>query len=868
MKQKFIAWLRDSQTWGFFVSVAIMAIVAILFFYPDNFDGNSLRQADMTQGIANGEEARAYQEATGEKAMWTNSLFSGMPTFQISPSYPSNGMFSWINDLYGGFLPTPSNYLFMMMLGFLLLLYCMRVRWWVALVGALAWAFSSYYIIIIGAGHIWKLLTLSYIPPTIGGLILCYRGRYWLGGGVTALFAMMQLYSNHPQMSYYFAFVMAGVAIAALFELIKVKKFKQWAIATGVIVVAGCLAVGANLPSLYHTYKYAKETQRGQSELAIFNQQPSSDQAPQDSRLVGPPTGGMAYSQIVGWSYGRAEMFSLLIPNVKGGGNAKPINGKMTALTMDQVDGASDASYADAQLLPYFSQYFNDSEGTNGPVYVGALICALFLLGCIVVRGPLKWALVVLTLLSCLLALGYNLRWFSDLWIYHVPMFSKFRTIESILVIAEFTMPLLGVLALAKMVAQDGDGYEFVSKPASTPAAQRKKQLQMGLYVSFGICLLICLIAMAAPGVFGSVITSSDQYLLDQIRQYYPDSYTSLVTTLTDLRHGMIQADAWHSFIFIALGGALLWAYLRRKDQRTFGVLASVGIGMLVLADLFAVDKRYVSHDSFVQRSIFDDDSALPAELAPDAYDNIIMQDKDLHYRVLDAPGFQSPYRSYRHKTVGGYHSAKLGRYDDLVKSGAIFKSNVYNMLNAKHIITGQPDMPYILNDEALGNAWFVDTLLYVDGADAEYGTLVDDLNTATSAVADKKFESVLGEATPVDSTDIITLDSYTPNTLTYTADSKRGGVAVFSEVYFPWGWKATIDGQPAEIGRANYVLRAMRLPAGKHEVTMTFDPDSMSTTSAVAYACTTLVYLLLMFGIFMAFIRKEEQAEQPKTKK
>lgn len=859
MKQKFIAWLRDQQTWGFFVSVAVMAIVAILFFYPDNFDGNSLNQYDMTQGMANGEEGRAYQEATGEKALWTGSLFSGMPTFQISPSYPSDGMFGWITTLYGGFLPSPSNYLFMMMLGFLLLLYCMRVRWWVALVGAVAWAFSSYYIIIIGAGHIWKLLTLSYIPPTIGGIILCYRGRYWLGGGMTALFAMMQLHSNHPQMSYYFAFVMAGVAIAALCELAKAKKIKQWLIATGVIVVAGCLALGANLPSIYHTYKYAKETQRGQSELAIFNKA-AEEQGPQDSRLVGPPTGGMPYSQIVGWSYGRAEMFSLLIPNVKGGGNAKPINGQMTALSMDKVYGAADAGYADAQFLPYFSQYFNDSEGTNGPVYVGALICALFLLGCVVVRGPLKWALVVLTVLSCLLALGYNLRWFSDLWIYHVPIFSKFRTIESILVIAEFTMPLLGVLALAKVTTPDGDGYEFaVKEPAQAPE-KRVKLMTIGLYASFGLCLFICLVAMIAPGIFGSVITTADQYLLDQVRDIYPENYNSLLSTLTDLRHGMIRADAWHSFIFIALGGLLLWAYLRRNDRRAFGVLASVGIGLLVLADLFAVDKRYVSHESFVQRSFFDDPTALPDALKADAYDAAILQDKDLHYRVLDVPGLQSPIRSYRHKTIGGYHSAKLGRYDDLVKSGAILRPNVYNMLNAKHIITGQPDMPYFVNPDALGNAWFVDTLNYVDGADAEFDMLESGLNTATSAVADRKFESVLGQAAPADSTDRITLTAYTPNTLTYTTESKRGGVAVFSEVFFPWGWKATVDGQPAEIGRANYVLRAMRLPAGKHEVVMTFDPDSMHTTGAVAYACSTLVYLMLLMGIFMAFIRKEEE--------
>lgn len=854
--EKLTSWLRRPQVWGFFLSMAVMAIISIVYFAPDNFDGNSLMQSDMQQGSAIGHEGQAYQQDTGEKALWTNSIFSGMPTFQISPSYPSNALFNWINQLYGLFLPSPSNLLFMMMFGFLILLYCMGLRWYYALIGAVAWGFSSYFIIIIGAGHIWKFLALSYIPPTIGGLVLCYHRRYLLGGALTALFAMLQLNANHPQMTYYFAFVMLGFAIVYLIYSIKTKRTKQWGIATAVLIGAGILAIGANLPSLYNTYEYAKETKRSQSELTPVANPNAPNIAPER------PTGGLPKSQIVGWSYGGSEMFSLLVPNIKGGATVKPENGQPQILGLDRLEAAQTATYPTNQLLGYFTQYFNDSEGTNGPVYVGALICALFLLGCFIVKGPMKWCLIILTVLSMLLALGRNFESLTDLMIYHFPMYSKFRAVESILVVAEFTMPLLAILALAKYL----DG-----------CTDRKKALN-ALYVSFGVCLLVCLIAYVAPEVFGSAITSRDQDLFAQMQKQNIPVY-DVQKIVEDLRYGMVKTDALRSMLFLIIGFVPLALFGKGKSSKGMAVAI---VGALVLIDLYSTDKRYVSTDNFVPSDPYAVTAFDP--FTPDNIDLKILTDTAKSYRVIDIPDFGGYQRSYHHKMIGGYHAAKLNRYEDLIQrrmqhllglgympqlrvdsvaaqysedekeiiNELLADYRVLDMLNAKYIITGEKDYPVIPNPNALGNAWLINEIKYAEDADAEMAAL-GNLDPAHQAVADKKFLSVLGEDVVAPHTgDTIYLTKYTPNKLTYHVNTTSGGIGVFSEVYFPWGWKADIDGEPAEIARVNYVLRAMRLPAGSHTVTMTFDPDSIHTTSAIAYASVTLIYLLLLASIFV----------------
>lgn len=866
---------KNTQFRGFLASVAILAFISLAFFYPDSIEGNSLRQSDIHQGIANGQEALAFENATGEKALWTNSLFGGMPTFQISPSYPSNSLFSWIDTVYGLGLPAPSNLLFMMMFGFLILLFVMKMRWYYALLGSIAWGFSTYFIIIIGAGHIWKFVTLAYIPPTIAGLMLVYRGRYIGGAAMLSLFAMMQLNANHPQMSYYFFFVMLALVIAWLVTAVREKKVRQWGIATAVSLAAGLLAVGANLPSIYNTYEYAKETKRAQSELT-----PLSVADEDDDALVSKPTGGMPYDQIVGWSYGKAETFSLLIPNVKGGASARPENGQMTYLGLDKLpDAAQYAGGPQSTFLPYLSQYFNDSEGTNGPVYVGALILALFILGCVIVRGPVKWALLTMTVLSILLAWGGNFKALTDLMIYHFPLYNKFRAVESILVIAEFTIPLLAVMGLHRML--------------TTPDALRVYRKPM--LWSFAATALICLVAAVAPSVFGDAITSGDYSVAQNIQQQvqqmtgqygmdraqtdaavyqYSLSNPANVSAIESLRYGMVKADGLRSLLFIALGFIVLYFSCKGSLKPVVGVGA---IALLVLIDLYGVDKRYISHSSFAPAQ-----SESSASFTPDAIDRMILEDADPNYRVLDIPGFDLADRSYFHKMLGGYHAAKLIRYEDLIQRRlrpvlalgyypelrddsvaagyqpavreAAANYRILDMLNTRYIITGDKDYPVIANENALGNAWFVDSIFFVGNADEEMAAL-GQIDPERTAVADKRFADVLGNSVPAkEPSDTVYLTDYTPNRLTYKASTRNGGLGVFSEVYFPWGWHATVDGEEAPIGRVDYLLRALPVPAGEHEIVMTFDPQSVHNTTTVAYICIVLIYLLCLGGIVISF--------------
>lgn len=854
--------LGHSQVWGFFAGMAVMAVVALLFFYPDNFEGNSLQQPDMVQGAANGHEAQLWEEATGEKALWTNSLFGGMPTFQISPSYPSNSLFEWVNTVYGLWLPTPSNLLFMMMMGFFILMYALRKRWYYALTGALAWGLSSYFIIILGAGHIWKFLALTYIPPTIAGFILLYRGRYVVGSALTAFFAMMQLAANHPQMSYYFGLVMAITALCYLVESIRRGHLRRWLAASGLAVVCGLLALGANAPSLYNTYEYSKYTKRAQSELA----EPS--ETAQTGENTERPTGGMPRSEILGWSYGPSEMFSLVVPNIKGGASAKPLGGNMSMVSLADLDAAASIpqNSAAGYMLNFFPQYFNNSEGTNGPVYVGAAIAALFLLGCFIVRGPLKWAMMASTAMSCLLALGYNAEWLSDAMIYHFPLYNKFRAVESILVVAEFAMPLLAVLALSQFLEAGAEAWKKYRRP---------------LCISFGFTALLALLALAAPGIYGDTVTDRDQMYQDQAHRQilyqlymsgadeqqanallyeYSLSNPTVRQAVETLRKGMVQADGLRSFIFIALAFGLLALAGGGRLPRW---VAAAGMALLVTVDLYGVDKRYVDHESFggpIDRTF---------GITPDAIDNAILADTAGHYRVLDIPGFNDPRRSYFHSMIGGYHAAKLNRYEDMIRHGlaAVYDPGfnpasprnasdavalkVASMLNARYIITADPSRPLTANPGALGNAWLVDEVQSVDGARAEMeATLAAD--PARTAIVDRAYAAMLPEEPSLAPGDTIYMTYYSPNTLRYHADVAAPTVGVFSEVYFPWGWKASIDGTPAELARVDYILRALAIPAGSHEITMTFDPDSIHTTSAAAYACVSLIYLLVLLGAFV----------------
>ena len=835
LDKKLIGSLSLADVIHFVIAVVTFAAISWVYFYPNDVNGDVLQQHDMMQGFANSQEVNAFEQATGEKSLWTNALFGGMPTFQITPTYKGTTWLTPASIIYRLGFPTPVGWLFVLMMGFFLLMLAFKAKWYYAVLGAIAYAFSSYFFILIGAGHIWKLLVLAYIPPTMAGIVWCYRGKYLGGAAVAAFFAALQLQSNHVQMTYYSMFIIVALVIAFLIKAIIDKKMGRWCIATASLAVAALLALAANSPNLYMTYKYSQETIRGgHSELT-----PKGE----DAVNAQPTEGGLDKDYITQWSYGKDETFTLLIPNVKGGATIKPEHGGSKMLSLADTDkaekmaNAGDMSQQDMQILSQFPQYFGDQPMTNGPVYVGVLICALFLLGCLIVKGPVKWALLIVTIISILLSWGHNMMWLTDWMIDHFPMYNKFRTVASILVIAEITMPLLAVLALRELFKDPDEGW-------------RRYKLQ--LIIAFGACALICLLTAIFPSLFGHFSAQEQEQLVatGQIQQF-----PSVDAAIAAVRGALVSGDAWRSLIVLLIGFAVIMVYLKGKLNETAATLVIAGI---VLVDMYAVNKRYLDSDTFT--SHYD----LPEQtFSPRPVDNQILQDKDMNYRVMDVQHFGEAMPSYFHKTIGGYHAAKLSRYNDLINN-QIANNNiqVLNMLNTRYLIID--DNTAQRNPDALGNAWFVDSLTYVGNADQEMAFL-NDFNPATSAVADAKFKQQLGEARTMQPGDTIYETSYAPNHLTYKSHSAAGGLAVFSEIYFPWGWKVSVDGKPVEMGRVNYVLRALQLPAGDHEIDFRFAPDEVSKTETCASVAVIAIYVLMLlalnYALFGNKLRKEEEA-------
>lgn len=832
----------------YLASVAVIAAIALAYFYPDAIEGNVLNQHDVSQGWAMGHENDTYKAQTGHTPLWNNAAFSGMPTYQTAPYYASSSLLSFVGKLYGLGLPHPANLLVMMMLGMFLLLLAFKVKPWLSLIGAVAWGLSSYFVIIIGAGHLWKFYALSYIPPTIAGLVMIYNGRRLLGAAVAALFMALQIAANHVQMSYYFAFVMAAMVIAYFCSALKAKRLKDWGINTAVLAAAMLLGVAANAPSLYHTYEYTQlSTRGGHSELTPAQ----VDQANS--------TAGLDRDYITAYSYGQGETLSLLIPNVVGGASAMPKNGQVQALTLADTPQGKELMARNSQmtLLQLFSPYFGGPEGTNGPVYVGAIIFMLFLFGCIVVKGPMKWALLAVTVLSILLALGRNMQWLTDLFIDYMPLYSRFRAVESILVIAEFTMPLLAILGLK----------EFFG-------ASDRKQFLRPLTYSAGVSVVLCLIVLcfpstAAPTVLGErdLQTIGSYIAAGALPQdfniaYYP----AVLQAVQAMRESIVRTDALRSLAFLC-AAILPMFFVAKGSLKPKAALAIIGVA--VVLDLYTADKRYLDSEAFTAAQQGELVKMTPADQA-------ILADTT-YYRVLDAARFNVNEPSYYHHSVGGYHAAKLARYQDLIErhlgyvgrpgAGALLELRndsaaraqysaddlawldshlrVLDMLNVKYVIDDQ--LP-VQNPDALGNAWFVARIDYVENADIEMAAL-DTLQPAAHAVADAKFRQILGQAKPVSPNDKITLTSYAPDRLTYKAESENGGLAVFSEVYYPKGWQLLIDGQRAEIGRVDYLLRAAQIPAGIHTLEMAFNPETIKTANWVAYVSIAVIYLLLAVG-------------------
>ena len=812
------------------VAILVFAVISFAYFCPAVTEGRILSQHDSVAGIGAGQEGKEYLERTGERTRWTNSIFGGMPTYQMAPSYDSTDLLKGIENLYHLYLPTYVWYVFVMLLGFYILLRAFNFKVWLAGLGAIIWAFSSYFFIIIAAGHIWKFITLAYIPPTIAGMVLCYRGKYWLGGLVTALFVALQISSNHVQMSYYFLFVMLFMAIAYGVQAYQQKTLARFGKSTGVLVVAGLIGVCINLSNLYHTYEYSKESMRGKSELVKEN---SANQT----------SSGLERDYITQWSYGIGETFSLLVPNVKGGASV-PLAANEKA--MEKANPMYGSIYS--QL----GQYWGEQPGTSGPVYVGAFVVFLFVLGLFIVKGPMKWALLAATVLSILLSWGKNFMGFTDFFIDYVPMYNKFRAVSSILVIAEFTIPLLAMLALKEVVA--------------TPAIikERKKDF----LISFGLTGGLALLFAVLPKVFFPSYVSTME--MNALQGIPADQLVPLLANLEEVRMSLFTSDAWRSFFIVLLGAGLVWAYGmgKLKQHVLIGALA-----VLCLVDMWSVNKRYLYDEQFVEKQV------QTQGFRQTETDKMILEDEALDYRVLNLASntFNENNTAYWHKSVGGYHAAKLRRYQEMIEehiSGemqglyqAVADAGgdmeqldpsafpVLNMLNTRYFIfplQGGQTVP-LANPFALGNAWFVDEVDYVNNANEEIEA-IHGLDPIEKAIVDKKFESVI-QSLPSDSTATIELVAYEPNYLKYEVSSDKGGTVVFSEIYYP-GWKSTIDGQEVVHGRANYILRAINVPAGQHVVEFRFDPTSLHVTENIAFIALGLLLVLAIITVYLSFRR------------
>lgn len=812
--------------------ILTFALLSFAYFFPADIEGRILFQHDTAAGAGAGQEAAQYHEQTGETTRWTNSMFGGMPTYQVAPSYESTQPLRWTQKVYQLFLPSYVNLTFIMMLGFYILLRVFGIPVWLSGLGALMWAFSSYFFILISAGHIWKFVTLAYIPPTIAGIVLAYRGKYLAGGLLTALFVALQILSNHVQMSYYFFFVILFIVGAYLEEAYRTKQLPQFFKATGVLALAGLIGICVNLSSIYHTYTYSKETMRGKSELVQ-----TGDAAKQTSS-------GLNRDYITQWSYGIGETINLMIPNYKGGASV-PLSRNETAMKK--------ANPMYEGLYQQLTQYFGDQPMTSGPVYIGAFVVFLFILGCFLVKGPMKWALIGATLFSILLSWGKNFMFLTDLFIDYMPMYSKFRAVSSILVIAEFTIPLLGIFALKRLLEEPG------------LFKQAKKPVAISLALTAGLSLLF----FVAPGAFGQTFVPAQevQMLQNAVNQQMipANELSGILANMKEMRAAMVSSDALRSLFIILIGSALLYLYSAGKLRQSFTI---AGIALLCVGDLWTVNKRYLSDEQFVPRSAQTDTfRKTPA-------DEFILQDPTLDYRVLNFAGstFDENNTSYWHKSVGGYHAAKLRRYQELIEhhirpemqalyqeiyqaggemeNADASKFRVLNMLNTKYLILpgGQGQTFPLENPYAYGNAWFVDQVDYVENANQEIEVL-HSISPLETAVVDTRFKEALQGITTaqVDSTAQISLTSYAPNHLVYETQNSQGGVAVFSEIYYPDGWIATIDGEPVKIARANYVLRSIYIPAGVHTLEMRFDPKSLHVTEGIAYGALALLVIGIM---------------------
>ncbi|NQU85689.1 MAG: YfhO family protein [Mariniphaga sp.] len=805
--------------------VTIIIIIALAFFYPQ-LEGKVLEQSDISHFKGMSKEISDYREETGEQALWTGSLFSGMPSYLISTKYPGNLIKPIQLTLRKAF--HPAAMLILYMLGFYILLLTLGVNKWQSLVGALAFGFSTSFLIIIGAGHNTKAYAIGYMAPLIAGMLMVFKGKQIPGVILFTLGLSLNILAGHPQITYY-AFILAGIYVVVEFVYaIKQKGLPEFVKNIGLLVVGTAIAVGMNFSRLYTTYEYSKYTIRGPSEL-------SSEE--------GNRTSGLDKDYVVQYSLGIDETMTLLIPHFMGGGSQinPDTNSESYKVLQQNTQNAR-------QNLQAISMYHGDQPGTAGLVYLGAIVVFLFVLGLFVVKGSFKWWLITATLLSLFLAWGKNFMWLTNIFLDYVPLYNKFRAPTIMLVIVEFCVSLLGFIGLSEILKGNIAREDLL------------KGLKWAAIITGGITLLFAII----PEIAGDFSTQYDA-------GRYPDWL--LDSVLAD-RQGMLRSDAFRSFIFIALAAVALYVWHLKKIKTNLFVAI---LGILILGDLWGVGQRYLNKDNF--------ESKRQAEtpFAETVADRSILQDTDLSYRVLPYKGdaFMDARASYFHKNIGGYHAAKLRRYNEVIEqcifpemdsmaSGLraqrpidlVFSElSVINMLNGRYIIADENQQP-IRNPRALGNAWFVHEYIVVENADEEISALRN-FDSRNTAIVDKRFEEfITGKSFSLENNGSIVLTDYQPNYLKYNCNANSEQLAVFSEVYYEKGWNAFIDGEQVSHFRVNYILRAMVVPQGEHFIEFKFEPKSYFTGNKISYA-SSIILLLIIAGYIGVEVRKTLKPKQ-----
>jgi len=825
----------------FIVAVILFLIISMAYMYPA-LQGKNVSQHDIVQHAGMSKEIVDFRKETGEEALWTNSMFGGMPAYLISTNFKSNVLRFFhnvitlrINDFKR--LGLPFCFIFLYLFGFYIALRIFGINSWLSIVGSIAYALSSYFIIILVAGHNTKAFALGYMPPIIAGTYLAFRGKILLGSAIMGVFLSLQIFIIHFQITYYTFLIIFIYGIVEFIYAIKEKRYKTFLLAIGSLLIAALLAVGSNFSSLWTTYEYGNYSMRGKPELT------------QDGENQ---TSGLDKDYATDWSYGKSETFTLLIPNFKGGASVSAIPEKSkTYEFIKKIQGAKEAR----KTIKQMPTYWGDQQYTAGPVYVGAIMVFLFVFGLFIVKGKLKWWLLAVTFLSILLAWGRNFPLLTNFFLDYFPGYNKFRTVTMTLIMAEFAIPLLGILSVNEMLK----------------GVLKKKVLVKALLNSFYITGGLCLFFIVTAGALFDFSSPIDQ-------QYLAQGATDFVNALQDDRLMLLRRDAFRSLVFIALGGGIVYLYVSEKISKQYFI---AGLGLLILFDMWPVDKRYLNADNFVTNREYK--NPIPKSQADEFILTHASADPD--YRVLNlaVSPFQDATTSYWHKSIGGYHGAKMRRYQDLIESymspeiqslinalrsgnirtadTVLKRSKVLNMLNTRYIIYNPDAMP-IINNFNYGHAWFVERLEFAADPDEEI-YLLGLSNPRKFAVVNRKFRDFFTSFKfDTDTSAFIELTSYAPNRLVYNSSSSVDQLAVFSEIYYPKGWIVEIDGEKTDYFNANYILRAMLVPAGDHEIVFTFQPKSFYTGNKISMA-SSLLLLILLLGVAVIEIRKYLQESQ-----